>query len=285
MISAIGEGRTSVELRQIGNFMNWDFANTWAIFSGVNSGFPVFLNDDRTPTTPVAPVDNDGNGLLDIASFFDLQFANENFNALPAGTGVELYTDVNLSTANVWNGGMGFMPIGDENNPFSGTFNGNGFTITNLAIENGGKNTGMFGVLAGTVENFSIKDADIEGGFGSGIVAGANLGTIRNVEVTGNLRGHTAAGPIAGWNAGTIEDVDFDGTVTGRSSVGGVVGLNTGMISNAMSEGRVEGKAGVGGVAGRNEATIENSMSDSELTGTSRVGETVGTVIQGSTVR
>ena len=50
--------------------------------------------------------------------------------------------------------GEGWQPIGDSSsNPFSGQFEGNGFTISNLTINRGGANgIGLFGYTESEAE-------------------------------------------------------------------------------------------------------------------------------------
>lgn len=61
--------------------------------------------------------------------------------------------------------GAGFNPIGtDEENAFTGTFNGNGYEIKNLYVRSSeAQNVGLFGYLKNaTVQNLRITDADIQ---------------------------------------------------------------------------------------------------------------------------
>ncbi len=83
--------------------------------------------------------------------------------------------DITMSDAN-------FAPIGrDSSYPFSGTFDGNGKTITDLHINVGG-NAGLFGYLDGaTVTDLTISGATINGTDG----AGAIVGYADNITITG----------------------------------------------------------------------------------------------------
>jgi len=104
---------------------------------------------------------------------------------------------------------------------FDGTFDGNGFTISNLTIH-GQEHLGLFGVLDkhAVVENLGIQDANIVGGSSAsrlGILAVENWGVIANCQITGNVSGgqyEEHLGGIARYNAGTIADcdpIDYDG--------------------------------------------------------------------------
>lgn len=98
---------------------------------------------------------------------------------------------------------------------FGGTFDGNGFTISNLTIR-GGDCLGLFGVLkkSAVVKNLKIKDADIVGGNSAsdlGILAVVNWGCIADCRITGTISGgkyKKRFGGIVGYNPGTITNCD-----------------------------------------------------------------------------
>ena len=98
---------------------------------------------------------------------------------------------------------------------FDGTFDGNGFTISNLTIH-GGEYLGLFGVLEkrAVVKNLGIKDANIVGGSTAsdlGILAVENRGLITNCRITGIVSGgqyEEHLGGIVRHNVGTMTDCD-----------------------------------------------------------------------------
>lgn len=78
-----------------------------------------------------------------------------------------------------------FEPIGSVTEPFSGTFNGNGYTISNLKITNA-ENAGLFGATASSavVENVTLNKPVISGSFqNAGAVVGVNRGMVRLCNV------------------------------------------------------------------------------------------------------
>lgn len=77
--------------------------------------------------------------------------------------------DANISLTQEW------VAIGDEDNPFTGSFNGNGFTISNLKItDKAAKYIGLFGyVEEGTIYNVTLKNTDITSAGGKGKHVGA----------------------------------------------------------------------------------------------------------------
>ena len=97
-----------------------------------------------------------------------------------------------------WNGGAGFIPIGNSQSPFTGSLNGDGFAISNLTINSAAAYVGLFGMIGsgGSVQNLGIGNISLTstGWTGSGgdyahvgALAGTNQGTISNSYATGNL--------------------------------------------------------------------------------------------------
>ena len=131
-----------------------------------------------------------------------------------------LIRDIDLSEYTNWN------PIGTSAKPFSGDFQGNGFTINNLSITSSNKDAGLFSNIGNgaNIENLGITNASISGVSSSlykGILAGvAGEATIRNsyTEGTVDSDGDLAGGFIGdtGTNASsTYENTYSDVTVTG----------------------------------------------------------------------
>lgn len=138
----------------------------------------------------------------------------------------------------------GWQPIGHDDQPFSGKFDGGGHVITELRIDcPDEQNVGLFGV---------INDADI-----------TNL-TLNKPEVIG---GGPNVGSVVGKSKeGHLTDLKiFNGSVTALNSVtgkniGGVAGrIDNGEISQAIVDARIKSaRSNVGGVAGRNtDGTVE----------------------------
>lgn len=90
--------------------------------------------------------------------------------------------------------------IGDKENPYTGTFNGNGKTISGLDAP-------LFYTVAGTVKNLTIQgmiDEDFAGG-----VARVNNGTIENCTINADVTGtSTIGGMVAVNQRGTIKGCD-----------------------------------------------------------------------------
>jgi len=179
-------------------------------------------------------------------------------------------------------GEVNFTGIGSGSgvNAFSGSFDGQGFSITNLTIDGSGNPYyhGMFRYIeSGTIRNLKLVNVNINGGHTTGSIAGHNSGNITNCHVTGNVVGPYNGGGIVGFNQGTVTNCSFSGNMSGDSqNIGGVVGVNSGTVSNCFSYGSVSGAFGVGGIAGTNSNLVSNSYSSSSIIGFGHVGGVAG---------
>lgn len=121
-----------------------------------------------------------------------------------------------------------FTPIGTEENPFKGSFNGNGFKIIGLNVFNA-EYAGLFGVIrGGRISSLIIENAQIDGVISGGLVGkviGSDPCVIDNCSVGGNIKGVDFSGGIAGYCEGnaTLNDVYFEGKITSKAS-GGILG-------------------------------------------------------------
>ena len=184
-----------------------------------------------------------------------------------------------------------WTPIGEDNDhEYTGTFDGDGHTISGLYVVSTGDYAGLFGtVFGGTIKNVGVVNSYISGNGDSrvGGVCGENMnGTVENsynkgiVTVTGTVTGtgsNAHVGGVCGVNSfgGTIENSYNKGIVTATGSkayIGGVCGFNNnGTIGNSYNTGEVTvteagGHAYIGGVCGKNDGTIRNSYNTGEVT-------------------
>ena len=151
-----------------------------------------------------------------------------------AGKTVRLEADLDLS-------GQPFYPIP----VFSGTFEGNGHTISGLSIGQTGSNLGLFRYLeeAAVVENLTVQGVlKPEGSrMKIGGIAGTNKGIIRNCTFLGRGEALENLGGIAGFNeeTGVIEGCRNQAELTGNRRVGGIAGENAGTIQDSYNEGEI----------------------------------------------
>ncbi len=133
-----------------------------------------------------------------------------------------------------------FPPIGgsDDNYRFSGVYDGDNKTISNLTVNTGGRGyAALFGAVdtVGVIKNVTLSSPVISGEYyyAGGVVA-YSAGTTENCKVTnGKITGNLIAGGVCG-SSGPATKLSFTGTVTGASNVGGVIG-NTRFPSTFLS--------------------------------------------------
>jgi uncharacterized repeat protein (TIGR01451 family) len=220
-------------------------------------------------TTAVAPV---GNGTADspylIATIDNLYWFSQN----PAQWGKHYRQTANIDASGtaVWDAGAGWLPVGYGASPFSGVYDGAGYTIDKLYINRSAEaNVGLFGLVTGQIKNVGLTNVNITGQSAVGGVAGyASSASISNSYVTGSVKGSYGGG-IAGraWWA-TISNSYSTASVVGEYC-GGLVGMTwDATISNSYAVGSVAG-TNCGGLIGSiaRESSVTNSFWDKESSG------------------
>lgn len=198
--------------------------------------------------------------------------------------------DVDASVTAEWNEDKGFIPIGHrtDGDRFVGTFDGAGYTISNLQIQRADSNgVGLFAAVGETtIQNVVLRDASIAGGTQVGGVVGQNAGgTVRGVEVNGSIDGNVSVGGVAGVSVedATVVLAETDATVNGAALVGGAVGRNVeSTLQNSTVKGVVEGTGApgqVGGLIGRNvRGEIVRSLVAADVSSSGERGQVGGLV-------
>ncbi len=172
--------------------------------------------------------------------------------------------DINASASKTENpdgsgGYYGFEPIGTNTNKFTGIYDGQGHTISNLYINRPATDyIGLFGAINGEVSNLGLVDADITGNFGVSGLCGDNVGTITNCYSTGSVSGDSYVGGLCGYNVVTITNCYSTGNVSGVSWVGGLCVYNsdTGTITNCYWDTETSGQSISSGGEGRTTAEM-----------------------------
>ncbi|KGK97689.1 hypothetical protein LI82_07855 [Methanococcoides methylutens] len=187
-----------------------------------------------------------------------------------------LINDIDASVTSGWNGNAGFTPIGDLDNQFTGTFDGDGFVITGLYINRPTTDdVGLFGYVdsVAVVKNIGLEDVSITGHYEVGGLAGMNDGFVTQSYSTGNISGDLSVGGLVGSNFGSIYQSYSMSNVTGSDYVGGLAGDNRyfdpdyGTINESYSTGYVTGNNYLGGLVGENDYTVTNSYWDTQTSG------------------
>ena len=185
-----------------------------------------------------------------ISTFEELCLIGNHEN-YPLNGDYELTNHIDASPSKNMNNGKGFKPIGfvryQSDNGFSGRFDGNGFKIKNLYInDSSGGSGGLFDVLTGfaSIKNVGLEDVYISGDQDVGGLVGymEKDNIIRQCYTTGIViakRGNV--GGLVGDNDGDIFDSYSAASIKGRGAlpIGGLVGRLWGAIYNSYSIGVV----------------------------------------------
>lgn len=168
-------------------------------------------------------------------------------------------TDINITLTGDINLTGEWTPIGNYEQKYTGTFDGNGKTITGLTIDQ--KETSFLGLIGylgsgGKVQNLTLENVNLNGNWNVGGVVGYNNGTVTACTASGSINGKERVGGIVGCNyLGTVTACyNTSSTVNGSYLIGGVVGQNNKGIVTACynASGSIYGEVTVGGVVGDN---------------------------------
>ena len=151
-----------------------------------------------------------------------------------------------------------FTRIGNSDNPFQGTYDGQGHTISGIRIYKGGESTysdgfqGLFGRIydGGTVRNVHLTDTRITGmGSVGGIVGSTTLScTVEDCTVGADVCIHAVQpsssfhGGVVGYNRGTVRSsiscaILTASNVTDCANYGGIAGYSTNAIIDCLAIG------------------------------------------------
>ncbi len=185
----------------------WDFENTWEIQSGLNEGLPYLRGVYQMGAA------NNDQDLSQQAQLRGAGTAQNPYLIETAGDFAYL-----TSTSTIWNGNYfslqnnidmsnkTWVPIGNENNPFSGVFDGNGFTISNLTSSylNAFSSIGLFGQTQNAViKNLTIENCDFYSTASAKI--GAFVGTAGSETYLINVKNSTSYNAVGDGNVTKIK--------------------------------------------------------------------------------
>jgi hypothetical protein len=180
--------------------------------------------------------------------------------------------------------GNSWIPVGDvTNGNFSGTFNGNGHSISNLIIDatpGQSQRRGLFGIISGTVSNIFLINVSFTSTphYRGGAISGSMTapGQIINCGATGSWEGagYYLGGIVGQCPAGcSVTNCFYIGDLTLATYEhdapwsGGICGENFGTVTNCYYSGNIQRAVGSprapGGVTGRN--LPANSYYNSDL--------------------
>jgi len=221
---------------------------------------------------------------LEIRDWHDLYAVRDNLDGHYV-----LMNDLDFSTAgygelagNTANEGKGWQPIGTSDDPFTGTFDGQGYGIGDMFIDRPDQSAvGLFAAVdaGGLIQNARMLQVDVAGDWAVGALVGENWGDVRNSYSDGAVTGTDCVGGLVGGNAGGVSDSYSRADVAGHWDVGGLVGCSDsrGSVANSYSVGDVTGEWAVGGLVGGNlGGTVATSYATASVIGDDYVGGLVG---------
>ena len=197
-----------------------------------------------------------------------------------------------------YNGGAGWLPIGDSTNPFTATFDGKNNSISYLYINRtsgtGSNQAGLFGRANGaTLRNVQLPNVNIDAAGAAGALVGyVQEGTISNSHSTGRV---SVTGNRAGGLVGLLTVVTNTGTISGSYSTatvsaaggeaGGLVALMQGSssvstsVTSSYATGDVTATTNAGGLVGQAElGNINQSYATGAVTANGITGKAGGLV-------
>ena len=195
---------------------------------------------------------------------------------------------------------LSWEPIGNYSKRYTGTFDGNGHTISNLYIKVQRQGVGFFGCAEdASIKNITFDNAQVENTGNddkytmTGIVVGAAFATLQNLKTLKNCSvksGTKVLGGIAGSITRSCSNLENNATVSGKYEVGGIAGRFSSVytMSSCVNNGMVaeNGSGRCGGiVAVLTFGNIEDCANYGNVTGTNEIGGIVGHAQDNSTIK
>lgn len=206
-------------------------ASTTTTYIRFSSQNPDILSTVEVPVTLIPASESS----VKIATPADLVAAAEN-----PGLDYILVNDIDMT-------GVEFNGIGTSDKPFSGVFDGNGFSIINInRTLSDNKRGGLFDIASGAViKNLGVSNVNVVSKSGQdigGIVGHATNVTVEECYVTGYVEGNDHVGGIFGGSkTSRLNNSFFNGSViTNGYQAGGLSGVASGLeITNCYAAGEV----------------------------------------------
>ena len=242
-------------------------------------------------------IDDDGDGLIEIATHQELNSVRYALNGngsrsaanaaldttgcggddgITSCSGYELIANISLATYADDEGGKGWQPLGHDTDgatdgcqgaAFDGTFEGSGWTISDLNISRSTEDcVGLFGHIAedSEIRNLALRGETVIGRFRVGglVGSGQSVRIVSSSVVIENIRGVLGLGGLVGWGssaqihsssvvAGEVRGFGNVGAVSNRH-IGGLVGWGQSIqiYSSSVVADLVTGSANIGGLVG-----------------------------------
>ena len=239
----------------------------------------------------------ESNGVYQIATAEELLWFAQEVNGGNTGISGVLTADIDLSAVSSWPG------IGINHVPFSGTFDGQGHTVT---FDNA--TWGLFGFVAGssgsvvTIQNVKTAGSVQRTPIAHDVTFTHIIGCINRATVTNTRENYVGGivGSVRYSQSGTtftndvlIQNCGNEASITGNDYIGGIMGsacyIST-RIENCYNTGNIHGSTCVGGIVGwhqgyKGDNRIKNSYNTGRVTGNEAVAGIAGHLNNGVTVQ
>ncbi len=234
--------------------------------------------------TAVDEMELDGDTYL-INSPADLAGFAEIVNTQDPSVNGRLCADLDMSEG-TW------IPIGNEGEYYSGTFEGDGHSVTLSVPEEAGV---TYGGLFAQANGANIKGVVIKGEIYAQDYAGGIVGYGENVTITecrneAEIHGSTAAGGLIGYGSGNILRCANKGSISGDGyAAGGILGVACGdtSIESSYNQGSITSEYYAAGILGYGESgpiEMNSVYSSATIEGTSFGGIDFTGIISGADV-
>ena len=280
---------------------------------------------DNDGTMDGADLDDDGDGLIELATAAELDWVRYaldgsgrrrtmggtlNVSGCVDGggtnicSGYELVRNISLAAYADNEGGKGWQPLGQDMSSatgcqgaaFSGTFEGNGWTISDLSINRSGEDcVGLFGHIAANSEirNLTLSAESVIGRnrVGGLVGDGESANITSSAVVVGEVMGVQSIGGLVGdgRSAQIHSSSVVVGELSGGDAIGGLVGNgpSTRITSSSVVAAEVSGDNTIGGLVGvgRSARITSSSVVAAEVSGDDVLSSVGGLMGQGASAR
>ncbi len=174
----------------------------------------------------------------------------------------KLGNDISVSNPEMTNN---FEPFGSMTNVFTGTFDGDGHTLSGINLYSTGNDVSLFPGLSGVIKNLTVDNFTVVGKINVAAISSQSDGVITNCTVKNStITGYENVGGIVGYNFGKVNYCYSYADVNGTVIVGGIVGLHEfDTVESCFNYGIVTGvdsanmnSTEIGGVVGKNFADV-----------------------------
>jgi len=286
LVSDGGVGKSTEEMMALDTFKNWGLYDHWVLDE--NNDYPRLVWEETVGDQIVDPIRTYAGGDGTPENPYQIHTSQQ---LKMLGNYMDDWDKHYILTSDIVfdpNMENNFDPIGITGIPFSGSFEGNDFTVSNLRYSKDNCDVGLFGFVSNESDDESppiIRNLNIENSviisthdrIGS-LAGNVQTGIIENCSVVnGYVKGLSYTGGLIGRCESNLSECSYDGTVNGGDYTGGLVGcLIKSDADNCFATGTVAGSDRVGGLAGTVSGSVISSYYKGSVSGNKYIGGLVG---------